>query len=86
MAASPRDLDQDPGRVDTFRAFCDEPGHYTWWSQRLGVRARNVGWRMDCVLATPAAMRFVTDAFIWPKVMGSDHCPAGVVVNPAICR
>jgi exodeoxyribonuclease-3 len=76
----------EAGWVDTFRAVCDEPGHYTWWSQRLGVRARNVGWRIDYVLASPAAMRFVTDAFIWPKIMGSDHCPAGVVVNPAICR
>jgi exodeoxyribonuclease-3 len=76
----------EAGWVDTFRAFCDEPGHYTWWSQRLRVRARNIGWRIDYVLASPAAMRFVTDAFIWPKVVGSDHCPAGVAVDPAICR
>jgi exodeoxyribonuclease-3 len=50
------------------------------------VCARNVGWRIDYILASPAAMRFVTDAFIWPKVVGSDHCPAGVAVDPAICR
>ena len=37
-----------------------------WWSQRFGVRARNVGWRIDYVLASPAAMRFVRGAFLQP--------------------
>jgi exodeoxyribonuclease-3 len=72
------------GWVDTFRAFDTAPGRYTWWSQRFGVRARNVGWRIDYVLASPAAMKFVRSAFIQPDVMGSDHCPLGVDVDPAI--
>jgi len=72
------------GWVDTFRAFDARPGRYTWWSQRFGVRARNVGWRIDYVLASPAAMRFVRGAFIQPHVLGSDHCPIGVDVDPAI--
>jgi len=72
------------GWVDTFRAFDPRPGRYTWWSQRAGVRARNVGWRIDYVLASPAAMKFVRRAFIQPDVMGSDHCPIGVDVDPAI--
>ena len=62
------------------------PGRYSWWSQRFGVRARNVGWRIDYVLASPAAMRFVRGAFLQPEVMGSDHCPAGVDVDPEIFR
>lgn len=71
------------GWVDTFRHFNKEPGHYSWWSQRLGARARNVGWRIDYVLASPEYMPFVKDAFIWPNVVGSDHCPVGVTVaNP----
>jgi exodeoxyribonuclease-3 len=72
------------GWVDTFRAFDPSPERYTWWSQRFGVRARNVGWRNDYVLASPPAMKFVRDAFIHPEVMGSDHCPHGVDVDPAI--
>jgi len=32
------------------------------------------------VLASPAAAKRVTDAFIWPHVTGSDHCPVGVDV------
>jgi exodeoxyribonuclease-3 len=72
------------GWVDSFRAFDPSPDRYTWWSQRFGVRARNVGWRIDYVLASPAAMKFVRGGFIQPDVMGSDHCPLGVDLDPAI--
>ena len=73
----------DAGWVDTFRRLHPEaPGHYSWWSQRGGARARNVGWRIDYVLASPAAMKRVRQAFIWPKVTGSDHCPVGVDLEP----
>jgi exodeoxyribonuclease-3 len=72
------------GWVDSFRHFEPGGGHYTWWSQRAGVRARNIGWRIDYVLASPAAMRFVRRAFIQPRVRGSDHCPVGVDVAPEI--
>jgi len=72
------------GWVDTFRAVTGPVGgHYSWWSQRVGVRERNIGWRIDLVLATPAAMRHVKDAFIEHQVRGSDHCPIGVVVSGA---
>ncbi len=72
------------GWVDTFRRLHPEPGHYSWWSQRMGARARNVGWRIDYVLASPDALPFVKDAFIWPQVTGSDHCPIGVEVAAEI--
>lgn len=72
------------GWVDSFRHFEQRPGHYSWWSQRFGVRERNVGWRIDYVLASQAAMRHVRGAFIHPHVMGSDHCPVGVDVERAI--
>ena len=69
----------EAGWVDTFRRkHPEEEGHYSWWSQRGGARARNVGWRIDYVLASPAAMKRVRQAFIWPAVTGSDHCPVGV--------
>lgn len=72
------------GWVDTFRAFNAEGGHYSWWSQRLGARARNVGWRIDYVLASPEAHAFVRRAFISADVMGSDHCPVGIEVDPRV--
>jgi exodeoxyribonuclease-3 len=69
----------DAGWVDVFRRqHPEEPGHYTWWRQFGGAREKNVGWRIDYVLASPSAARRVSDAFIWPQVAGSDHCPVGV--------
>ncbi|MBL8954674.1 MAG: exodeoxyribonuclease III [Myxococcaceae bacterium] len=69
----------DAGWVDTFREVHGPvPGHYSWWSTRSGVRERNIGWRIDLVLATPQAMRLVRDAYIERHIYGSDHCPVGV--------
>jgi exodeoxyribonuclease-3 len=76
----------DAGWIDTFRHFDPSPECYTWWSQRFGVRAKNVGWRIDYVLASPAAMKFVKKATIYSDVQGSDHCPIGVEVDPEIFR
>jgi exodeoxyribonuclease-3 len=72
------------GWVDTFRLFEPGPGHYSWWSQRFGVREKNIGWRIDYVLASPGAARHVKGAFIQCEVKGSDHCPVGVDVDEAI--
>jgi exodeoxyribonuclease-3 len=70
------------GWIDTFRVrHPGEAGHYTWWRQWGGARQNNVGWRIDYVLASSSAAARVRDAFIWPKVMGSDHCPVGVDVD-----
>lgn len=72
------------GWVDTFRRFEDGPEHYTWWSQRFGVRERNIGWRIDLALASPGAARYLTGAAIHPEVRGSDHCPISVDLDDAV--
>jgi exodeoxyribonuclease-3 len=74
----------EAGWVDAFRQFEPGGGHYTWWSQRKTVRERNIGWRIDFVLVSRAAMPFVRAAFILPEVRGSDHCPVGVDLDPSI--
>lgn len=72
----------DAGWVDTFRAqHPEEEGHYTWWRQWGNARADNVGWRIDYVLASASGAKRTEDAFIWPDVVGSDHCPVGVDVD-----
>ena len=72
----------DGGWVDVFRALHPgEEGHYTWWRQWGGAREKNVGWRIDYIMASPSAMKRVRDAFIWPHVTGSDHCPIGVDID-----
>lgn len=74
----------ESGWIDTFREFEKGPGHYTWWSQRFGVRERNVGWRIDLVLASRTAAPFLRGAAIHPDVRGSDHCPVSVDLDDAI--
>ncbi|MEZ4459864.1 MAG: exodeoxyribonuclease III [bacterium] len=75
----------DSGWVDTFRQHHGEvEGRYSWWSQRKGIRERNVGWRIDYVLASPAASEFVRFADIHHDVMGSDHCPVSVDLDVSI--
>ncbi|MCA9687313.1 MAG: exodeoxyribonuclease III [Myxococcales bacterium] len=69
------------GWIDTFRRQQPEPGHYSWWSQRGGARERNVGWRIDYVLASPNVEPFLRDAFIQREVGGSDHAPVGVELD-----
>lgn len=72
------------GWTDTFRVYEQGAGHYSWWSQRVGVRAKNIGWRIDLVLASPGALPFLRSAFIQRHVKGSDHCPVGVDVDDAV--
>lgn len=75
----------DAGWVDAFRRFHPEAeGRYTWWAQRNGCRERNIGWRIDYVLASPGAAPYLTAARIHTRVMGSDHCPVSVDVDQAI--
>jgi exodeoxyribonuclease-3 len=69
------------GFVDTFREFEQGGGHYTWWSQMPGVRARNIGWRIDYFLISAALRPRLKQAFIRPRVMGSDHCPVGIALG-----
>jgi exodeoxyribonuclease-3 len=66
------------GWTDTFRHFEQGPGFYSWWSQRGGARSRNVGWRIDYVLASKAVLPRITKAFIHMNTLGSDHCPVGI--------
>lgn len=73
------------GWIDTFRQFVDDGGHYSWWSQRVGVREKNIGWRIDYVLASQAVQPFLEGAFIHSAVKGSDHAPVGVDLQDGVC-
>ncbi len=68
----------DAGFVDTFRMFCTDGGHYTWWSAIGSARTRNVGWRIDYTIVSSSLRDRIADAFILSDVVGSDHCPVGV--------
>ncbi len=70
----------DMGFCDTFRAFNDAPGQYSWWTYRAGARERNVGWRIDYLFCDHGLMSRVKDAYILQMVRGSDHCPVGITL------
>ncbi|NBC83023.1 MAG: exodeoxyribonuclease III [Bacteroidetes bacterium] len=71
----------DAGLVDTFRHFHPDKIQYTFWNQRFKARERNVGWRIDYFLVSQRFISHVKDAFILDQVMGSDHCPVGILVE-----
>lgn len=73
------------GWVDSFRHLHpDAVDQYSWWSQRPGVREKNIGWRIDYALLSPGALPFLRDARIHGQVGGSDHCPISVELDAAI--
>ena len=69
--------------VDVFR--CQHPNDevYSWWSYRSAAREKNVGWRIDYFMVSHEIQDKVDDSFILTNVMGSDHCPVGIVYNDA---
>ena len=71
----------DHGYVDTFRQFNQDPGNYSWWDQMTRARDRNVGWRIDYFFTDADFASNLTDSFILPEVMGSDHCPVGIEIS-----
>jgi exodeoxyribonuclease-3 len=68
--------------VDTFRKFYpDLEKCYSWWSYRTRARDRNVGWRIDYVIADRSLEHKLQSAFIKSDVLGSDHAPVGIDID-----
>lgn len=68
----------DAGFLDTFRLFTKGNGHYSWWTHWANARARNVGWRIDYIMASKSLMPKIKAAKIHADIMGSDHCPISI--------
>ena len=68
------------GLVDVYRLL--QPGAtdaaYTWWSNRGQAYAKNVGWRLDYHLATPAVAECAQREAIYKEQKFSDHAPITV--------
>ncbi|MCF7815787.1 MAG: exodeoxyribonuclease III [Candidatus Pacebacteria bacterium] len=71
----------ESGFVDTFRLYNSGNGFYTWWSHWGGARDRNVGWRIDYVMASKSLVPIIKKANIHSDVMGSDHCPVSIEIQ-----
>ena len=69
------------GFVDTFRALYPDKVEYSWWSYMMKAREKNVGWRIDYFVVSNRLFPRVRDSFILGEVMGSDHCPVGIMLD-----
>lgn len=70
------------GFVDTYRHFYPEQQDaYSWWSYRFHAREKNIGWRIDYWLASSELENRLVSAQIHSNILGSDHCPVGLVVD-----
>ena len=75
----------EAGFIDTFRHFYpDREGVYSWWSYRFSARAKNAGWRIDYFLTSVSLKDRLEDAMIYSEVMGSDHCPVGLIDRKSV--
>jgi exodeoxyribonuclease-3 len=74
----------ESGWTDAVRALHPgEPGLYSWWSNRGRAREKDIGWRLDHVLVSPALAPRVTRAWIETKAGLSDHAPVCVEIADA---
>lgn len=72
----------ETGFTDTFRyLYPDKENSYTWWSYMGHAREKNVGWRIDYFLTSNRIKKQIEEAYIFDKVLGSDHCPIGLEVG-----
>jgi exodeoxyribonuclease-3 len=67
----------EAGWVDVFRHLYPDAGEegYTWWSNRGQAWAKNVGWRIDYQIATPALAARAQKASVYKALRFSDHSP-----------
>ena len=50
-------------------------GCYTWWSNRGQAYAKNVGWRIDYQMVSPALRDLIREVNVHKGQKFSDHAP-----------
>lgn len=77
-------LDESPKQASQLQFLHDTTRHvqgrrmgmYTVWNTLTGARQSNFGSRIDLILtSSETLLKNVSNADIWPYLMGSDHCP-----------
>jgi exodeoxyribonuclease-3 len=69
--------------VDVGRAL--DPGNdglFTWWAPWRNLRQRNIGWRLDYVLASEDLARRARACPVQKEVGNSDHAPVVASFDP----
>ena len=64
------------GLVDVGRSlYPDDENYFTWWAPWRNLRQRNIGWRLDYVLASEPLARRAVSCPSYREVGTSDHAP-----------
>ena len=64
------------GMVDVGRALDpDNDGMYTWWAPWRKMKERNIGWRLDYILASTELAQKAVSCPVLKEVGTSDHAP-----------
>ena len=73
-------LTTEGGIADVYRQLHPDTTDdcYTWWSNRGQAYAKNVGWRLDYHLATPALAKGAQSVDIYKGEKFSDHAPVTI--------
>jgi exodeoxyribonuclease-3 len=53
----------------------DNPDLFTWWPPWRSMRQKNIGWRLDYVLASPSIAARASSCVVLAEVGTSDHAP-----------
>ena len=69
------------GFTDTYRYLYPDKVEYSWWSYMFKAREKNAGWRIDYFIVSDRLRERIDDAVIYTDVMGSEHCPVGLILK-----
>jgi exodeoxyribonuclease-3 len=69
-------LIRDGGLVDVGRMlYPDDENYFSWWAPWRSMRERNIGWRLDYVLASETLAKRAVSCPSQREVGTSDHAP-----------
>jgi exodeoxyribonuclease III len=57
------------------------PDMFTWWAPWRNMRQRNIGWRLDYVLASPSIAARAQSCKVLAEIGTSDHAPVMMTTN-----
>jgi exodeoxyribonuclease-3 len=73
------------GLVDVHRKLEPENANlFTWWAPWRNMRQRNIGWRLDLILASRAIADKTVSCVVQREVGTSDHGPVIAVFEEAV--
>lgn len=64
----------------------DDASMFTWWAPWRNMRGRNIGWRLDYIIATPGIAARAESCAVLAEIGTSDHAPVMMTTAPGSLR